>query len=136
MAVSPKMLPMSWWQLPSSVRTALLGVLIGAFLASQGHAGLGAAFFIGLSFIGLIADGIRYGWKLWWYSTLECSWCFRRVTKWFTRNKLVSRELLGQEHWYCSPRCYTEWHRRHYQHRTQFNLLNEGGPLVTVSKAI
>jgi hypothetical protein len=125
---------MSWWQIPSSVRTVLLGFLIGAFLASQGHAGLGAAFFIGLSCIGLIADGIRHGWRLYWNLTLECAWCRARINRFFARNKLVSRELHGQEHWYCSPRCYTEWHRRHYTERKQFNLLNEGGPLVQVGK--
>ena len=126
---------MSWWQIPSSVRAITLAFLIGAFLASQGHPGVGAAFFVGLSLVGILVDGARYGWKLYWTWTRECAWCSKRISP-LTRNKIGTRELRGTENWYCSPRCYTEWHRRHYTERKQFNLLNEGGPIVSIGKGI
>lgn len=118
---------MSWWHLPSSIRATILGFLTGAFLASQGHSGLGMLVFIAGSLFGVLADAVKYGWKLYWTWTRECAWCGRRVSP-LTRNKLFTNELRGSENWYCSPRCYTEWHRRHYQDRRQFNLVNEGNP--------
>ena len=128
---------MDWHELPFSARAGILGLGVGVFLGWLTQSGPIAVIATWLCFlIGLVADAARYGWKLYWALTLECSWCRARINRFFTRNKLVSRELHGQEHWYCSPRCYTEWHRRHHQDRKQINLLNEGNPLVIISKGI
>ena len=123
---------MDWHKLPFSVRAGILGLGVGLLLGWLTQSGLVATIAIWVCFVlGLIADGV----KLWFVWTRECAWCGKRVSP-LTRNKLLTRELQGSENWYCSPRCYTEWHRRHHQDRKQFNLLNEGNPLVIISKGI
>ena len=124
---------MSWYEIPSSTRGALIGFGAGALLASVGKLELGVFALFAFSIIGLLGDAVRYGWKLYSIWTRECAWCSRRITP-LTRNRLLSRDIKGSEHWYCSPRCYTEWHRRHYTDRKLFNVLNEGSPLVSVSQ--
>jgi len=124
---------MSWYEIPSSARGAIIGFCVGLFLSSLNQPGLGVTAFVAFSLIGIVADAIRYGWKFYLIWTRECAWCSRRITP-FTRNRLLSRDIKGSKHWYCSPRCYTEWHRRHYTDRKLFNVLNEGSPLVSVSQ--
>lgn len=125
---------MDWRELPASARGVVLGVGLALFIGWLTRtAGPALVVLYVCTTLGLLVDGVRISWRLYWTWTRECAWDGKRISP-FTRNKLVSRELLGQEHWYCSPRCYTEWHRRHYQDRKQFNLLNEGNPLVSISK--
>lgn len=127
---------MDWHELPSSVRGVVLGVGLALFIGwlTQAAGPALVALYV-CTALGLLIDGVRLSWRLYWSLTLECSWCRTRINRYFARNKLLTRELHGQEHWYCSPRCYTEWHRRHYQDRKQLNLLNEGNPLITISKS-
>lgn len=123
--------PMDWHELPFFARAGILGLGIGLFLGWLTQSAMVFTFAASLVFLlGLLADGIR----IWFVWTRECAWCGKRISP-FTRNKLLNRELEGSEHWYCSPRCLTEWHRRHFQDRKQFNLLSEGNPLVIISKA-
>ena len=124
---------MSWYELPSSVRGISLGVCCALWFGFLKQPGMGLIAFFGASTIGIVADAVKYGWRLYWTWTRECAWCGKRITP-LTRNKISSDEIKGQEHWYCSPRCYTEWHRRHYTDRKLFNVLNEGSPLVSVSQ--
>ena len=127
---------MDWRELPASARGVVLGVGLGLWVGWLTQAaGPALAVLCVCIALGLLVDGVRLSWKLYWTWTRECAWCSRRITP-LTRNKLLTKELKSSENWYCSPRCYTEWHRRHHQERKQINLLNEGNPLVIISKGV
>ena len=126
---------MSWYELPAFVRCIVIGFGLALLFSWLGSVSAGIAVLWLCTVVGAVVDGVRLSWKLYWIWTRECAWCSRRITP-LTRNKLLSRELKGSENWHCSPRCYTEWHRRHYTERKQFNLLNEGSPLITIGKGL
>jgi hypothetical protein len=46
----------------------------------------------------------------------------------------LSKELQDGKFWFCSPRCLTEWHRRHFSERKQLNILSEGEPFIKFPK--
>lgn len=117
---------MSWYQIPSTIRCFILGFLVCAFLASQGHAEIGIPFFFGLFILGILVDAVRYGWRVWLTWTSECSYCSKRVSP-LTRNRLLSTELSKSGHWFCSPRCYMEFSRRFKAEGKLFNFLFERG---------
>lgn len=123
---------MDWYELPATARGSVLGLCLGLFVGLLSGNPVPFILMIALCVAaGLIVDFVR----LWFIWTRECAWCGKRISP-LTRNKLLTRELQGSENWYCSPRCYTEWHRRHYQDRKQINLLNEGNPLIQIGNAL
>jgi len=57
-----------------------------------------------------------------------CPWCGQHITP-FMFNKLFVKEIRREGYWFCSLRCYTEWHRRFYIKRNMLNLQLEGNLL-------
>ena len=57
-----------------------------------------------------------------------CAWCNRHIT-WFQFNRIHTKEIRKGGYWFCSLRCYTEWHRRFYIKRNMLNLQLEGNLL-------
>jgi len=57
-----------------------------------------------------------------------CPWCNKHVTP-FMFNKTFVKEIRRSGYWFCSLRCYTEWHRRFYVKRNMLDLQFEGNPL-------
>ena len=57
-----------------------------------------------------------------------CPWCGKHITP-FMFNKIFIREIRRKGFWFCSLRCYTEWHRRFYVKRSMLDLQFEGNPL-------
>lgn len=127
-------MPVSWYQIPSTIRCFILGFLICAFLASQGHAEIGIPFFFGLAILGVLADAVKYGWRLFWDFTQQCGYCGARVSP-LSRARVLSDDLKYKKYWFCSPRCYLEFSRRfHATERKQINILSEGEPLIKFPK--
>ena len=57
-----------------------------------------------------------------------CAWCSRHLTP-VMFNKMFIKDIRNKGYWFCSLRCYTEWHRRFYVKRRMFNVQFEGNPL-------
>ncbi len=57
-----------------------------------------------------------------------CAWCNKHVTP-FMFTKLYTDEICKRRYWFCTLRCYTEWHRRFYVRRNMLNLQLEGNLL-------
>ena len=111
----------------------LIGFAFGCLLSYLGHPRIGAAMIPVFFFSGLLGDFAQMGWRVYWRWTQECAWCGKRVSP-LTRNRVLSNDLKHGKFWFCSPRCLTEWHRRHFSERKQFNFLTEGGPLIKFPK--
>lgn len=114
---------MDWHELPFSVRAGILGLGVGMLLGWLTQSGLVCAIATWLCFLlGLAADGIR----LWFVWTRVCAWCATRISPW-TRNRFFTPEIKPG-FWFCSLRCYTEWHRRFHVERKMLNVQFEGNP--------
>ena len=59
-----------------------------------------------------------------------CPWCGKHITPFmFTKMAIKDKQLRRMGYWFCSLRCYTEWHRRFYTKRSMFDVQFEGNPL-------
>ena len=111
----------------------LIGFAIACIFSYYGHAGTGVTALLICFFIGVIGDIAQIIWRFFWKWTQECGWCGKRVSP-LTRNRVISRELQDGKFWFCSPKCLTEWHRRHFSERKQINILSEGEPFIKFPK--
>lgn len=111
----------------------LIGFAIACVLSYSGDAKLGVTVTVIFFFLGVIGDIAQIGWRVFWTWTQECAWCGKRVSP-LTRNRVLSKELKDGKFWFCSPRCLTEWHRRHFTERKQINILGEGEPIIKMSR--
>ena len=57
-----------------------------------------------------------------------CAWCNKHITP-LMFNAVHAREIRKGGYWFCSLRCYTEWHRRFYVKRQMLDLQLEGNLL-------
>ncbi len=60
-----------------------------------------------------------------------CPWCGKHVTP-YMFNKIFINEIRRGGYWFCSLRCYTEWHRRFYVKRNMLNVQFEGNPFENI----
>ena len=112
----------------------LIGFAIACVFSYHGHAGTGVTAMLICFFIGVIGDIAQMIFRIFWRWTAECSYCSRRVSP-LTRNRFLSTDLSKSGHWFCSPKCYLEFHRRfHTTERKQINILSEGEPLIKFPK--
>lgn len=56
-----------------------------------------------------------------------CAWCGKHITP-LMFNAIHIKEFRKVGYWFCSLRCYTEWHRRFYVKRQMLDLQLEGNP--------
>jgi len=56
-----------------------------------------------------------------------CPWCGKHLTP-FMFNKIFIKGIRAAGFWFCSLRCYTEWHRRFHTKRSMFDVQFEGNP--------
>lgn len=62
-----------------------------------------------------------------------CAWCNKHVTR-FMFNSIYVKDIRKCGYWFCSLRCYTEWHRRFFVKRSMLNVQLEGNPFENVSQ--
>jgi len=118
---------MDWHELPSSARGVVLGVGLALFIGWLTQAaGPALVVLYSCTALGLLVDGVR----LWFVWTRVCAWCATRISP-FTRNRFFTPEIKPG-FWFCSLRCYTEWHRRFHVERKMLNVQFEGNPFENV----